>query len=137
MSNIAAHTQAVQGGLQAHSVAGPYPYIVMAIDNPKGYPPGLYWYVVDSRKGSTDFKDRCGVAMKGVLAATFAGCQASAMYQHNILGLSLFEAEKAYDPYWAGVEVEGEQEGVMDPTGEDEYEMDSPMAELLAQTKQG
>jgi hypothetical protein len=35
------------GGLQQHSVGGPYPYIVVGIDNPTGLEPGLYYYVQD------------------------------------------------------------------------------------------
>lgn len=100
MTNIAAHANAIQGGLQAHSVAGPYPFIVVALDNPTGYPPGLYWYVVDSRKGSTDLKDREGVAMKGPLAATWAGCHASALYLRHIKDEPLWACEEAYNPYW-------------------------------------
>ncbi len=43
------------GGLQNHSVGGPYPYIVVAIDNPTGLEPGLYYYVQDKRG------DRCTI----------------------------------------------------------------------------
>ena len=35
------------GGLQQHSIGGPYPYIVVAVDNPTGLEPGLYYYVQD------------------------------------------------------------------------------------------
>lgn len=34
-------------GLQAHSVGGPFPFVVVGIDNPTGLEPGLYWYVQD------------------------------------------------------------------------------------------
>lgn len=48
---------AMAGGLQGWSVNAPYPFVVCAIDNPTGHPPGLYWYVGDSRKG-LGFKER-------------------------------------------------------------------------------
>lgn len=35
------------GGLQQHSVGGPYPFVVVGIDNPTGLKPGLYWFVQD------------------------------------------------------------------------------------------
>lgn len=101
MSTNQAHAAAVQGGLQGWSVGAPYPYLVVAIDNPSGMPQGLYWYVVDTRKGSTDFKDRIGATHKGKLASEYAHCQADALYRHDILGQSIHEAQKAYDPYWA------------------------------------
>ena len=100
MSNQA-HAAAVQGGLQGWSVGAPYPYLVVAIDNPTGMPPGLYWYVVDTRKGSTDFKDRIGSTLTGPTASEYASCHASALYRHHILGESIHEATKAYDPYRA------------------------------------
>lgn len=97
------HAQAIQGGIQAWSVAAPYPFLVMAIDNPTGFPQGLYWYVVDTRKGSTDFKDRIGSAHKGKLACEWAGCHAAALYLHAIQGESITDASEAYAPYWAKV----------------------------------
>lgn len=103
MSNQA-HDKAVKGGLQGWSVKAPYPFIVMAVDNPQGMPEGLYWYVVDTRKGSHDFKDREGVTAKGPLAAEWAHCHASALYQYHIEGKPIHEANNAYDPYWEKVE---------------------------------
>lgn len=100
MKQPKAHQEAIQGGLQGWSVDAPYPYIVVAIDNPTGMPPGLYWYVVDSRKGSTDFKDRVGAASKGELASEYASCHASALYLRHIQGEPVSVANKAYDPYW-------------------------------------
>lgn len=35
------------GGLQQHSVGGPYPFVLVGIDNPAGLKPGLYWFVQD------------------------------------------------------------------------------------------
>lgn len=98
------HQAAVQGGLQGWSVKAPYPFIVMAVDNPKGMPAGLYWYVADSRKGSTSFEDRVGSTSKGELASEFAACHASALYLYHIQGLPANEANKAYDPYWKRME---------------------------------
>lgn len=94
------HQAAVQGGLQCWSVKAPYPFVVMAIDNPQGMPKGIYWYVVDSRKGSRAFKDREGVTAKGPLGSEWAHCHASALYLYHIEGLPRHEANKAYDPYW-------------------------------------
>lgn len=99
------HAQAIQGGIQAWSVAAPYPFLVMAIDNPSGMPEGLYWYVVDTRKGSTDFKDRIGSAHKGQLASEWAHCHASALYRNHIQGHSISEATESYAPYWAKVKA--------------------------------
>lgn len=97
------HAAAIQGGLQGWSVKAPYPFLVMAMDNPSGMPKGLYWYVVDTRKGSTDFKDRIGTTCKGLLASEWAHCHASALYLHHIQGESITEASEAYAPYWAKV----------------------------------
>lgn len=99
-----AHDKAIKGGLQGWSVKAPYPFVVMAIDNPAGYPKGLYWYVVDTRKGSHAFKDRIGTAHKGKLAAEYAHCHASALYLYHIEGKPLHESRKAYDPYWEKVD---------------------------------
>ena len=96
----ATHEAAKLGGLQGHSIGKPYPYMVVSIDNPTDMPKGLYWYVVDSRQGSTDLKDRCGITMKGKLASLYAHCNANALYARNILGESLQECQKHYNPYW-------------------------------------
>lgn len=97
------HQAAIQGGLQGWPVDAPYPSIVVAIDNPAGMPEGLYWYVVDSRKGSTDFKDRVGPAHKGKLASLYATCHAKALYAHNIQGVGITQASTHYEPYWQEV----------------------------------
>lgn len=102
MSNQA-HNNAIQGGLQGWSVKAPYPFIVMAVDNPQGMPEGLYWYVVDSRKGSHAFKDREGNACKGPTAAEYAHAHASALYRHEILKEDRMEAAKEYKTWWAKV----------------------------------
>lgn len=99
------HAAAIQGGLQGWSVKAPYPFLVMAMDNPSGMPEGLYWYVVDTRKGSTDFKDRVGATHKGQLASEWAHCHASALYLHHIEGVSITEATEAYAPYLAKVKT--------------------------------
>lgn len=93
------HDKAIKGGLQGWSVKAPYPFVVMAVDNPQGMPEGLYWYVVDSRKGSYAFKDRVGATAKGPLGAEWAHCHASALYLYHIEGLPHHEANNAYDPY--------------------------------------
>lgn len=98
-----AHKNAVMGGLQGWSVDAPYPFIVIAIDNPAGMPEGLYWYVVDSRKGSTGFKDRVGPTHKGKLASLYATCHARALYAHTIQGVGITQASTHYGPYWQEV----------------------------------
>lgn len=35
------------GGLQQHSIGGPFPFVLVGIENPKGLRPGTYWYVQD------------------------------------------------------------------------------------------
>lgn len=102
MKNTEAKTidNAKLGGLQGHSIGKPYPYMVVSIDNPTDMPKGLYWYVVDARQGSTDLQDRSGIAMKGKLASLYAHCNANALYARNILGESLQECQKHYNPYW-------------------------------------
>lgn len=112
MSNQA-HDKAVQGGLQGWSVKAPYPFVVMAIDNPTGHPEGLYWYVVDTRKGSHAFKDRIGKAATGPASADYAHCHASAMYRHHIEGASIHEAAKEYHAYWARVRRAEDFNGVL------------------------
>lgn len=94
MSKAQATRQAAQlGGLQGHSIAAPYPYVVVSIDNPTDMPKGLYWYVVDIRKGSTDLHDRVGIGMKGKLASLYAHCNANALYARNILQESLADVQ--------------------------------------------
>lgn len=105
--NTEAHARAVEGGLQGWSVGSPYPFLVVAIDNPTGYPAGLYWYVVDTRNGSTDFKDRIGLTMKGRLASTWATCHAEAFYRHRILGEDLAAADRSYDAYFDAIRNDG------------------------------
>lgn len=107
-----AHDKAIKGGLQGWSVKAPYPFVVMAIDNPAGYPEGLYWYVVDSRKGSHSFKDRIGNACTGPKGAEYAHCHASAMYRRHIEGASIHEAAEEYKPWWALVRRVEQQDGV-------------------------
>lgn len=110
MSNQA-HNNAVKGGLQGWSVKAPYPFVVMAIDNPVGHPEGLYWYVVDTRKGSHAFKDREGSACTGPGSAQFAHAHASALYRHHIGKESIYEAAKEYHSWWSLVRrVEHQEE---------------------------
>lgn len=99
-----AHQEAINGGLQGWSVGAPYPFIVVAIDNPTGMPKGLYWYVVDSRKGSLEFKDRVGATHKGKLASLYATCHARALYAHHIQGAAIHEAQAEYADYWRAVQ---------------------------------
>lgn len=99
-----AHQEAMQGGIQQWSVGAPYPFIVVAIDNPTGMTKGLYWYVADTRNGSTDFKDRVGPAHKGKLAALYATCHARALYAHHVQGATIHEAQAEYDEYWRAVQ---------------------------------
>lgn len=35
------------GGLQQHSIGGPFPFVLVGIENPRGLQPGTYWYVQD------------------------------------------------------------------------------------------
>ena len=112
------HQAAVQGGLQGWSVKAPYPFIVMAVDNPKGHPDGIYWYVVDTRKGSHAFKDREGNACKGPTAAEHAHAHASALYRHEILKEDRLEAAKEYKAWWAKVRRVGHMDGVFTVTAE-------------------
>lgn len=107
-----AHDKAIKGGLQGWSVKAPYPFVVMAVDNPQGMPEGLYWYVVDSRKGSYDFKDREGNACKGPTAAEYAHAHASALYRTHIEGASIHEAAKEYQAWWDMVRRVEHKDGV-------------------------
>lgn len=59
------------GGLQQHSIGGPFPFVLVGIDNPTGLEPGLYWYVQD-KTGK-----RCSVHTKDCnLAANWAAYNA-------------------------------------------------------------
>ena len=100
MSNQA-HDKAIKGGLQGWSVKAPYPFVVMAIDNPAGYPEGLYWYVVDTRKGSHAFKDRIGNACTGPGSAEYAHCHAAALYSRHIEGAGISYAAREYQAWWS------------------------------------
>lgn len=100
MAQSQATQAAMQGGIQEWSVGAPYPYVVVAIDNPSGFPKGLYWYVVDTRKGSTDHKDRIGLTGKGPLASLYATCHARALYAHHVALKPIHEAQEEYDEYW-------------------------------------
>lgn len=46
-------------GIQKHSIGGPFPFVVVGIDNPTGLKPGLYWYVQDKtgRRCTAHLKD--------------------------------------------------------------------------------
>lgn len=107
-----AHDKAIKGGLQGWSVKAPYPFVVMAIDNPTGHPEGLYWYVVDTRKGSHAFRDRIGNACTGPASSEYAHAHASALYRHEILKEDRFEAAKEYQAWWSLVRSVEQQDGI-------------------------
>lgn len=78
------------GGLQQHSIGGPFPFVLVGIDNPTGLEPGLYWYVQDKAG------DRCTIHIKdceraGKVAAYLSTTYPGGICSHTTPDLSLSE----------------------------------------------
>lgn len=66
------------GGLQQHSIGGPFPFVLVGIDNPTGLEPGLYWYVQDKAG------NRCTIHMKSCARAGKVAAHLSTEYPSGI-----------------------------------------------------